>query len=118
MRLDKVARTLFLTEHHATMTNTDWIDETADTYPDPMLRMDGYDDCVVGVVERFGCQPAFLYDREKVILRLMEDGMDREEAEEFHEFNQAGAYLGEGTPAFLLEWAPRQPAATPDTTIQ
>jgi hypothetical protein len=44
--------------------------------------------------------------------------MDREEAEEFHEFNQAGAYLGEGTPAFLLEWAPRQPAATPDTTIQ
>jgi hypothetical protein len=100
------------------MTNTDWIDETADTYPDAMLRMNGYDDCVAGVVQIFGGQPVFLYDREKVILRLMEDGMDREEAEEFHEFNQAGACLGEGTPAFLLEWAPRQPAATPDTTIQ
>ena len=80
------------------MTNTDWIDETADTYQDPMLRMDGYDDCVVGVVQIFGGQPVFLYDREKVILRLMEDGMDREEAEEFHDFNQAGGLHGRGHP--------------------
>jgi len=66
-----------------------------------LLIMDGYDDCIVGVVERFGQNPIVCYDREKVICRLELDGMDRDEAEEFFQFNQIGAWMGDSTPCFL-----------------
>ena len=66
-----------------------------------MLTMDGYDDCIVGVVERFGQPPLVCYDRDKVIESHMKDDMSYEEAEEFFEFNQIGAWLGEGTPCFI-----------------
>ena len=64
------------------------------------IIMDGYNDCIVGVVDRCGSPPMVCYDREKVISKLAED-MTREDAEEFHYFNQAGAYWGENTPVFL-----------------
>lgn len=71
-------------------------------YPDhEMLKMDGYDDCMIGVVSGFKQEPVFAYDYDKVIAKLMADGMDRDEAEEFHDFNQAGAWMGEGTPMFI-----------------
>jgi len=40
------------------------------------------------------------YDREKVISKLATD-MSREEAEEWHYFNQAAGFYGESTPCFL-----------------
>jgi len=65
------------------------------------LIMDGYDSCIVGVVERFG-QPAIVcYDKEKVLQRLEADGMKRDEAEEWFDYNQIGAWLGDSTPCFL-----------------
>ena len=69
------------------------------------LIMDGFDDCVVGILERFGIdQPIVVYDREKVIAKLMDrDGMTHEEALEFYYFNQVGAWVGEKTPAFLIK---------------
>lgn len=78
------------------------IDELVEELDTPVFRMDGYDDCVLGLA-RVHAQPPFLvYDREKVIEKLMSTSeMDRDEAVEFHDFNQAQAYLGEGTPAFL-----------------
>jgi hypothetical protein len=76
-------------------------EELAEQYGDDILLMDGYDDCVVGVVEQFGRPPIVCYDRELVIRKLMEDGMTQEEAEEFFEFNQIGAWAGERTPCFL-----------------
>ena len=63
--------------------------------------MNGYDDCILGVVERFGAAPHLIYDKSCVIKKLMKDGMDENEAVEFYEFNQLGAWLGENTPAFL-----------------
>lgn len=72
-----------------------------DPHEHELLTMDGYDDCVVGVVERFGQNPIVCYDREKVICRLQADGMDRDEAEEFFQFNQIGAWVGDSTPCFL-----------------
>lgn len=80
---------------------TEEMDRTADEYENKMLRMDGYDDCCIGVVERFGMEPIFCYDVSKVIKRHMDDGMTEEEAREFFEFNQLGAWAGEGTPCFL-----------------
>jgi len=67
-----------------------------------LLKMDGYDDCLVGVVERFGQDSYFIYDRELVLEKLQKDGMSYEEALEYYEFNQLGAYVGERTPAFLI----------------
>ena len=69
------------------------------------LIMDGFDDCVVGILERFGIdQPIVVYDREKVIAKLMDrDGMTHEEALDFYYFNQLGAWVGEKTPAFLIK---------------
>ena len=82
------------------MTKDD-IDNLADELGTPMLRMDGYDDCVIGYVRAFGRSAVLLYDHDLVIAKLAAD-MTVEEAEEFFEFNQAGAYVGPGTPAFAF----------------
>lgn len=76
-------------------------EELAEQYGDDILLMDGFDDCVVGVVEQFGRPPIVCYDRDKLIRQMVDDGMTEEEAEEFFEFNQAGAWVGERTPCFL-----------------
>ena len=65
-----------------------------------LMVMDGYDDCIVGVAWQFG-KPMIVYDRARIIQRLMAEGMTQEEAEEFHHYNQSGAWTGPGTPAFL-----------------
>jgi hypothetical protein len=66
-----------------------------------MLKMDGFDSCAIGVISGMGlAQDVICYDRELVIAQLATE-MSQEEAEEFHEFNQAGAYMGPGTPVFL-----------------
>jgi hypothetical protein len=67
---------------------------------DGLLVMDGFDDCIIGVGQRF-TDHFVVYDLEKVIAKLMEQGMSEEEAIEFHEFNQLGAWVGPGTPVFL-----------------
>tara|TARA_Y100001951_G_C11228131_1_gene232956 strand:+ start:161 stop:520 length:360 start_codon:yes stop_codon:yes gene_type:complete len=70
------------------------------------MKMDGYDDCIVGIVEGFGSTRLLCYDREKVLERLMADGMGYDEAQEYYEFNMLGAFVGEGTPCFIdkTEW--------------
>jgi hypothetical protein len=80
---------------------TEWLNDLSDRYGE-MLVMDGYDDCIAGVCVRHGQEPVIIYDQSKVLARLVEDGMTEDEAEEFHEFNQAGAWVGERTPAFLI----------------
>ena len=65
------------------------------------LTMDGYDDCIAGVLERFGMEPIIVYDKQRVLERLMQDGATDEEAYEFFEYNQLGAWMGDGTPGFI-----------------
>lgn len=78
------------------------MDEIADENPDSqMFRMNGYDDCCVGTVERFGMEPLFCYDVDKVMSKLMKGGMTSGEADEFFHYNQLGAWMGEGTPCFI-----------------
>lgn len=61
-----------------------------------------YDEAIVGLTEGAGNCSAICYDRTKVIELLMsKDGMDRDEAEDFFDFNIAGAYVGEASPVFL-----------------
>jgi hypothetical protein len=68
-----------------------------------MVTMDGYDDCVAGVVERFGQEPIVCYDKTKVLDKLMEDGMNYEDALEWFYFNQIGAWVGDKTPCFFTK---------------
>jgi len=83
-------------------------DENSDT---PLLTMDGFDDCIVGIVEGFGVQDVLCYDREKVIAKNMADGMTREEAEEYLDHNQSGS-VGDATPCFIT--LPDEPETTTD----
>jgi hypothetical protein len=66
-----------------------------------LICMDGYDDCIVGIVEQFGKPPILCYDKLLVIQKMINDGSSYEEAEEYFEYNQIGAYVGESTPCFL-----------------
>jgi|TARA_R110000772_G_scaffold95430_3_gene193744 hypothetical protein len=68
--------------------------------PDELLTMDGFDDCIIGVVECFGRSPVVCYDKDKVIDKLAED-MGHDDAVEYFFFNQLGAGMGELTPCFL-----------------
>jgi len=71
---------------------------------DDAVIMDGYNDCVIGVLERYGMESIVLYDKAKVIDKLIEDGCDDYEgANEFYEFNQLGAWVGDKTPGFLIK---------------
>ena len=66
-----------------------------------LLFADGYDDAIVGFAER-DCVMLVVYDVRK-ILRLLRvrDGMSRDEAQEFFDFNIAGSWVGEQTPVWL-----------------
>ena len=75
-------------------------DQIADINPD-LLLMDGFDDCILGVGTRFGSEEFVIYDLSKVIAQLESQGMTYDEAVEYHEFNQLGAYVGDHTPAFM-----------------
>ena len=63
--------------------------------------MDGFDDCISGVCRRSGQEDIVAYDYDKVIERNMGDGMTRDEAVEYFEFNQIGSWVGDGTPCFI-----------------
>ena len=65
-----------------------------------MLFADGFDDALVGYIERAGMPSIACYDKDKCIEILAKD-MTHEEAVEYFYFNTAGAYVGENTPCFL-----------------
>jgi hypothetical protein len=68
-------------------------------YPD-VMTMDGYDDAIIGVVERIGLE-VVCYDLDKVIEILMKQGMNEEDAWEWYQFNMVGSWVGDKTPVFL-----------------
>lgn len=78
------------------------ISRLKEEYPDTII-MDGYDDCIIGICERFGQEPIIAYDKTKVLCKLVDEGMSYDEAVEFFEFNQIGSYVGEATPCFVTK---------------
>lgn len=62
---------------------------------------DDHDNALVGFVEHYKVGPVAVYDKTKVLSNLQRDGMTEEEAEEWFYYNILGAYVGEGTPAFI-----------------
>jgi len=71
-----------------------------DNYPDVLIA-DGFDDAIIGIVERYGMNPVVLYNKDKCLKTLQNrDGMSESEAIDFYYYNIVGAYMGEHTPCF------------------
>jgi hypothetical protein len=68
-----------------------------------MLKADGFDEAIIGIGSRCGQPDIIVYDVNKCIKILMDQGMTDEEAMEFFEFNVVGAWVGEETPIFVRE---------------
>ena len=84
----------------ATAAFNDFSEHLSEMNPGALLA-DGFEDALIGYVRRFGLESLALYDYEKCIGILMKrDGMGRDEAEEFFEFNVIGAWVGDATPVF------------------
>ena len=70
-----------------------------------MKKIIGYDDSVIGpaMIWQNNTQVEVLvYDAESIRNKLVSEGMSREEAREYIEFNLEGAYTGPDTP--ILVW--------------
>lgn len=76
------------------------IKEALAEYNEDMLFADGFDEALIGCVSRCGELPVALYDEDKCIEILMEEGLTVEEALDHFEYNVRGSYVGENTPAF------------------
>jgi len=81
-------------------------DSIQEQYPDTdLLFMDPeeYDKAIIGVCDGISIMhhPKVAYDYDKVIKINMKMGMTREDAMEYFDYNQAGAYVGENTPVFI-----------------
>jgi hypothetical protein len=68
---------------------------------EPLLLADGFDDCLIGLAEGFGGDMAIAYDKQKMLAKLVSDGMSYDEAVEYFDFNIAGAYVGKHTPIYI-----------------
>jgi|TARA_R110000765_G_scaffold55395_1_gene109826 hypothetical protein len=65
------------------------------------LTADGFDEAIMGTVERFGMNDVVLYDKAKCMDILMKrDGMTEDEAIDFFYYNVIGSWVGEYTPYF------------------
>lgn len=79
------------------MKRQDIVDACGD---EEVIFLDGLDEAIVGFNCGFGL-PNAIYDYDKIILSLIDDGMTAEEAVEYFGYNIAGAYVGERTPIVL-----------------
>ena len=63
------------------------------------LTADGFDEALVGC--SYGANVVAVYDIDRVIEILVEEGMDYNDAVEHADFNIVGSYVGEKTPIFM-----------------
>lgn len=76
----------------------EWVAERAEG----SILYKGFDSAIVGIAQRCAQPPLVVYNLDRMVRVLVErDGMSEEDAREYIEFNIAGAWLGERTPALL-----------------
>ena len=69
-----------------------------------MLKLDGFDNAIVGVGERNNTDSMIVYDYNKMVKILVtRDDMSYEEAEEYIDFNIVGAWIGDTTPIIVIK---------------
>ena len=78
-------------------------EEIADLDPEALL-LDGFDEAIVGVASRCGQPLVVVYSMADMVRVLEErDGLGGEETMEHLKFNMLGAWVGDRTPAVLLD---------------
>ena len=67
-----------------------------------VVLADGFDQALIGVAHRFGwLQPVAVYDIDKCLAIIMDDGCTYEEAQEHFDYNVIGAWVGDQTPIYV-----------------
>lgn len=70
--------------------------------PDETMLLDGYEDCLEGMCIRYNQEPIAIYSYEKIIDKLISEGLNYLEAVEWFDYNIIGAWVGDTTPAFIV----------------
>lgn len=79
----------------------DMYEELAEQNPEALIAV-GFEKAYVGhTAHSPTTYPCAVYDANKCLRILMQDGLSYTEAIEHLEFNVIGAYVGEGTPIFV-----------------
>lgn len=94
------------------MSTRDEVEEWLTDENPEALFMDGFDDAIVGVVKRHTKDTLVCYSYDKMVQKLIQDGMTEEEAVEYISFNIECAYHGDHQPVILyepLDWTPLAP---------
>lgn len=74
------------------------LDNILATFPDAgFLKADGHDNVIIGVDEN---TMRLCYSKQIIIENLLKD-MPEDEAEEFYDYNIAGAHVGDDGPIFI-----------------
>ena len=63
---------------------------------------DKFNEALIGWGHRCGTETVAIYDQDEVVDILAEE-MEYEEAEEWFDYNIAGAYMGPNTPMFVVD---------------
>jgi hypothetical protein len=72
-----------------------------------MLKIDGYDEALIGIAEQCTGIKLLAYDYLKLIKITQDNSKSRmsyEDAMEYVDFNIVGAYMGEGTPLIVYTY--------------
>lgn len=76
-------------------------EEIEEINPEALL-CDGFDEAIIGMVDRINLGPVVAYDVNKMLEIMVErDGMTYEDAMEYFDYNILGAWLGENTPVYI-----------------
>lgn len=78
----------------------EWFDELAADNPEALLA-DGLEEAFVGHTVNHHHPVVAVYDYEKCVQILMQDGMTEDDAMEYMSFNTLGAYVGPHGPLFV-----------------
>ena len=83
------------------MSQTEMREWLADRMDGETVTWDGCEAALVGVVERCGQPSLPCYDYALLVQCFVGEGMTEDEAQEWVDFNIAGAWVGERTPVIL-----------------
>jgi hypothetical protein len=81
--------------------NNDFLDSALGEGAVLLEPREKFDRAIIGVVARPTLEPIACYDIEKILDVLQGDGMTRQEAVEWFEYNTASTWFGIGTPVYL-----------------
>lgn len=81
-----------------------WIHENYES----VVLANGYETAFLGVSQTHDGYQRAVYDIDKCIETLINQGMSFEDAQEYFEYNTLGSYIGEETPIFIERFKPKK----------